>query len=225
MKQTSFFLAVIFISAGLPSCNNPTSEPHNESSEAYETMSTSADTINQHTSGFTTAMHQMMNNMHQLPMTGNVDKDFALMMKSHHQGAVDMSQYEASHGTDESLQKLAATMAEAQKKEIEQMEVRIAALNKAPKNYDPGKTQEGFGKVMSDNMNMMMEMSKMDTSMATDHQFVAMMIPHHQSAVFMSEGFLKYGKDPQLLDMARKMIVDQKKEIAAFENWMNMHKQ
>ena len=225
MKKASFYLVIIFISAGLFSCNNPTSEPGNESSKAYESMSAASDTINQKTTGFTTAMNQMMNDMHQLAMTGNVDKDFALMMRSHHQGAVDMSHFEVSHGEDESLKKLAAKIAEEQELEIKQMEGLIAAMDKAPKNYDPKKKQEGFAKVMSDNMDMMMDMSKMDTSMATDHQFVAMMLPHHQSAVLLSEGFLKYGKNPQLLRMARKMIVDENKEIDAFQSWMSSHKQ
>lgn len=74
-------------------------------------------------------------------------------------------------------------------------------------------------------MRMMSEMSKMDTSMATDNQFVAMMIPHHQSAVFMAEGFLKHGKNSELLEMARNMIVSQKKEIETFETWMDKHKE
>lgn len=224
MKKTLLFSVVIGLGAGLYSCNNPASDPDNESSEVHETMAAAGDTVNQHATGFTTAMHQMMNDMQQIPMTGNVDKDFALMMRSHHQGAVDMSQHQISHGKDESLKKLAVEIAEEQKREIKQLEAFIAALDKAKKNYDPKKQEEGFARVMNENMRMMREMSKMDTNMATDHQFVAMMIPHHQSTVFMAEGFLKHGKDSQLLGMARNMIVSQKKEIEAFESWMDEHK-
>lgn len=36
-----------------------------------------------------------------------------------------------------------------------------------------------------------------------------MMIPHHQSAVYMAEGFIESGKDPQLNAIAKKMIADQ----------------
>ena len=218
-------ISVMIGLGALSSCNNPSSDPKNESSEVHESMAAAGDTVNQHTTGFTTAMHQMMNDMMQLPMTGNVDKDFALMMRSHHQGAVDMSQFEISHGKDDSLKKLAVEIAEEQKREIKQLEVRLEALDKAQKDYDPQKKTEGFAKIMNDSMRMMGEMSKMDTSMATDHQFVAMMIPHHQSAVFMAEGFLKHGKDEQLLGMARKMLVSQKKEIDAFESWMDKHKE
>ena len=219
------FSVFICLGTGLLSCNNPASDPNNESSEVHESMAAAGDTVNQHTTGFTTAMHQMMNDMRQLPMTGNVDKDFALMMRSHHQGAVDMSQFEISNGKDDSLKELAVEISEEQKREIKKLEVLIAALDKAKKNYDPKKKEEGFAKVMNDSMHMMGEMAKMDTNMATDHQFVAMMIPHHQSAVYMAEGFLKHGKNDQLLQMAMKMIASQKKEIDAFESWMDKHKE
>lgn len=188
-------------------------------------MSAAGDTITQHTTGFTTTMHQMMNDMHQMPMSGNVDQDYAMMMKSHHKGAVDMSQFEITNGKDETLKKMARKIAEKQKAEIKELETIIASLNKAPKNYDPEKKETGFAKVMDENMRMMMDMSKMDTSMATDQQFVAMMIPHHQSAVQMAEGFLKHGKDPKLIDMAKKMIVSQNKETDAFKSWMDAHKE
>lgn len=224
MKKTFLFSLVIGLVGGLFSCNNPASDPNNESSEVHESMSAAGDTVNQHTTGFTTAMHQMMNDMHQLPMTGNVDKDFALMMRSHHQGAVDMAQFEISNGNDDSLKKMAVEIAEEQKREIKELEVLIAAMDKAKKNYDPKKKEEGFAKVLNENMRMMMEMSKMDTNMATDHQFVAMMIPHHQSAVFMAEGFLKHGKNSGLLEMAKRMMASQKKEIEVFEDWMDKHK-
>jgi uncharacterized protein (DUF305 family) len=225
MKKALLFSVFICLGTGLLSCNNPASDPNNESSEVHESMAAAGDTVNQHTTGFTTAMHQMMNDMRQLPMTGNVDKDFALMMRSHHQGAVDMSQFEISNGKDDSLKELAVEISEEQKREIKKLEVLIAALDKAKKNYDPKKKEEGFAKVMNDSMHMMGEMAKMDTNMATDHQFVAMMIPHHQSAVYMAEGFLKHGKNDQLLQMAMKMIASQKKEIDAFESWMDKHKE
>lgn len=146
MKKALLYYVVIFIGAGLLSCNNPASDPNNESSEVHESMAAAGDTVNQHSTGFTTAMHQMMNDMLQLPMTGNVDKDFALMMRSHHQGAVDMSQFEISHGKDDSLKKLAVEIAEEQKREIKKLEVLVAALDKAPKNYDPKKKKRASQK-------------------------------------------------------------------------------
>jgi len=56
-----------------------------------------------------------------------------------------------------------------------------------------------------------------------DHDFVAMMIPHHQGAVDMAEAELKYGKDPAMRRLARDIVAAQKKEIAMMRTWLERH--
>jgi len=63
----------------------------------------------------------------------------------------------------------------------------------------------------------MMDMPKMDESASTDKHFVQMMVPHHQGAIMMAEGFVQFGKDPGLIAMAKKIIADQKMEIEQFK--------
>jgi len=46
-----------------------------------------------------------------------------------------------------------------------------------------------------------------------DHDFAAMMIPHHQGAVDMAKAELLYGKDPVLRRLAQEIIVTQEQEI------------
>jgi YVTN family beta-propeller protein len=48
-----------------------------------------------------------------------------------------------------------------------------------------------------------------------DHDFVAMMAPHHQGAIDMSEAELRYGHDELLLRIAQEIVVEQLQEIAA----------
>ena len=67
---------------------------------------------------------------------------------------------------------------------------------------------------------MMESMKKMDKDMMTvpmtgdpDHDFAAMMIPHHQGAVDMAKVELIYGKDPVLRRLAQEIIVTQEQEI------------
>ncbi|MBC6605420.1 DUF305 domain-containing protein [Hymenobacter sp. BT188] len=57
-----------------------------------------------------------------MPMTstGDVDKDFAMMMTVHHQSAVDMAKLEVAQGTDPELKKMAQQMITEQQKEIQQ---------------------------------------------------------------------------------------------------------
>ena len=225
MERLKIYSAVLALATGLSACNNTASESNNESAETHESMSAAGDTITKHATGYSTAMHQMTNDMQQMTMSGNTDLDFAMMMKSHHQGAVDLSQFELTNGKDETLRKMALKISEEQKAEITLLETQIAQLAKVLKDYDPKDKQSGFARVMDESMRRMMDMSKMDTSMSADHQFVAMMIPHHQSAVTMAEGFLKYGKNEMLLGMAKKMILRQKKDINELNNWMDQHKE
>lgn len=67
---------------------------------------------------------------------------------------------------------------------------------------------------------MMQSMAKMDADMQAapmtgdpDHDFSAMMIPHHQGAVDMAKAFLLHGKDPALRRLAEEIIVAQRQEI------------
>lgn len=63
-------------------------------------------------------MDSMAKEMGTMPMTGNVDRDFAMMMRIHHQGAIDMAQAELETGKDPQMRKLAKEIIAAQKKEI-----------------------------------------------------------------------------------------------------------
>jgi uncharacterized protein (DUF305 family) len=47
-----------------------------------------------------------------------------------------------------------------------------------------------------------------------DHDFAAMMMPHHQGAVDMALAELRYGKDERLRRLAEGIIVEQRSEIA-----------
>ena len=68
------------------------------------------------------SMMGMMKNMETMKMTGDADRDFAAMMKMHHQGAIDMSQMELQSGKDPKMRAMAKRIIEAQKKEIKEFE-------------------------------------------------------------------------------------------------------
>lgn len=48
-----------------------------------------------------------------------------------------------------------------------------------------------------------------------DHDFAAMMIPHHQGAIAMAQAELRHGSNEQLRRIAQEIIVEQQQEIAA----------
>jgi uncharacterized protein (DUF305 family) len=70
-------------------------------------------------------------------------------------------------------------------------------------------------------------MERMDRQMASapmngdvDHDFAAMMIPHHQGAIDMAKAELLYGKDPVMRRLAQEILVDQQSEIDAMQLWL-----
>ncbi len=71
--------------------------------------------------GMMASMDKMSKDMAAVPMTGDSDRDFVAMMIPHHQGAIDMAEYELAHGKDPALRALAREIVAAQKKEIAQM--------------------------------------------------------------------------------------------------------
>ena len=70
-------------------------------------------------------------------------------------------------------------------------------------------------------------MQRMDRQMAgapmngdVDHDFAAMMIPHHQGAIDMAKAELLYGRDPVMRRLAQEILVDQQSEIDAMHLWL-----
>ena len=48
-----------------------------------------------------------------------------------------------------------------------------------------------------------------------DHDFVAMMVPHHEGAIDMAEAELRYGQNEQLRRIAQEVVAEELQEIAA----------
>ena len=57
-----------------------------------------------------------------MPMSGDVDKDFAAMMSIHHQMVIDMADVLLESGSNAELKAMAAKMKAAQQEEIKQLE-------------------------------------------------------------------------------------------------------
>ncbi len=76
--------------------------------------------------GSMSAMDRMSRDMAAVPITGDADRDFAGMMIPHHQGAIDMAEYELAHGKDPEMLKLARDVVAAQQREIAGMKAWLA---------------------------------------------------------------------------------------------------
>ena len=73
------------------------------------------------------SMMSGMDGMKTMKLTGNTDMDFAMMMKMHHEQALEMAKAEIAHGKSAELKALSRKIIAAQQKEIAQLDKWMAA--------------------------------------------------------------------------------------------------
>ncbi len=75
------------------------------------------------------SMKAGMDGMQQMQSSGDTDKDFAMMMKMHHQQALDMAEMELAHGKSAELKAMATKIISGQKKEMAQFDRWLVKQN------------------------------------------------------------------------------------------------
>lgn len=68
------------------------------------------------------SMMDSMKDMQSMPMTGDVDRDFAMMMRQHHKSGVEMARHEVEHGKDAKMRAMAKKIMAAQQKEVKEFD-------------------------------------------------------------------------------------------------------
>ncbi len=71
-------------------------------------------------------MKENNDKMTAMSMTGKPDVDFAMMMRVHHQGAIQMAEAELKDGKDAEMKKMAKKIISDQRKEIAQLDKFLA---------------------------------------------------------------------------------------------------
>ena len=72
------------------------------------------------------AMSKMHANMEGMKMSGDMDHDFAMMMRTHHMGAIEMAKVEMARGKDKQIKEMASKMITDQTKEIAKLDKWMA---------------------------------------------------------------------------------------------------
>ena len=106
----------------------------------------------------------------------------------------------------------------------------LAAAPALAQQTDPHAAMTMAPNAASADTGMMESMNKMNQAMSSapmtgnpDHDFVVMMIPHHQGAIDMANDELQHGKDPELRKLAHDIVTAQDKEIALMKRWLAKH--
>jgi hypothetical protein len=86
--------------------------------------------------------------------------------------------------------------------------------NPPPHEATPAGTADpSFHGAMAEAMDRMTKDMAINHTGNPDHDFAAMMIPHHQGAIDMAKVQLQFGRDPILRRLAQAIIVEQQQEI------------
>lgn len=132
------------------------------------------------------------------------DRAFLSEMIVHHQEAVDMAHKAMSEAPDNKVKGWAKTIYDSQEAEISQMKLMLELLggvdHKAAATMHPMDMSAYKGK-------------------GPDSAFVDAMLLHHQNALDMAAEALAQSNNPDVLDLARQIIVDQSAEMRMFKAW------
>jgi uncharacterized protein (DUF305 family) len=81
-----------------------------------------------------------------------------------------------------------------------------------------------FAQLMDEAMTLMdQDMRRAPMNGQSEHDFIAMMMPHHQGAVNMAKAMLLYTKDPEIRNLALGIITEQQNEIHIMQSWLEHH--
>ena len=136
------------------------------------------------------------------------DIAFLSQMIPHHQGALKMARDARPTLKDAHVKEHAQQIITDQTKEIREM----GALLK--NDYKTQPVAAHMNRMKADMKGMMAMKPK------GDHEFLEMMIPHHQGAIDMSRLALKNSSSPKIKALANRIIKEQAAEIADFRKML-----
>ena len=140
------------------------------------------------------------------------DLQFIDMMHHHHMNGIAMARHEEQHGQVSEVKALAAQIQAGQEKDQKQLEaIRKRLYGDRPMVMN--------AQIAGMSMKAMQAKSQADmkklkvASQQTDPVFVAVMIPHHQDAIKMSQDGVKRLADGELKTLAQQMLATQTEEL------------
>ncbi len=153
------------------------------------------------------SMDQMSDGM--MSTTTLDEQSFLEQMVPHHESAIEMATLALEKGQRPQVRQLAQEIIDAQNAEIAQM-----------RRWH----QEWYGtelQASEEGHHASMDMSALEeaTGEEFDRQFLAMMIPHHASAITMAEAVMMDAPRSEVEDLAVGIIAAQAAEIGEMQQW------
>jgi uncharacterized protein (DUF305 family) len=142
------------------------------------------------------------------------DVTFTQMMVPHHEQALEMAQLASSRASSADVKALAANIEAAQQPEIDKMNGWLNAWGaESMSGMDHGSMDMGQGMMSQADMDKL----KAKSGTAFDHDFLSMMMQHHDGAIAMARTELADGRNANALALAASIQVTQQAEISQMQ--------
>ena len=155
---------------------------------------------------------RMSNMSRKIVMPGGKYSDAAFVdsMILHHEGAIEMAEIAVKNADHEEIRHLSHNIISSQQAEIRDLKgIR--------------KDLDGHAMKMSDEdmsmMGMMEDPRQLADARPYDKAFIDHMIPHHESAIAMSQVALEKSKNPSIKEIAGNIVTAQRREIQEMKQW------
>ena len=164
----------------------------------------------------------------QKPMTAahgqhiNSDSDYVNMMLMHHKHGIEMARAVIDRGESEEVKGLARKIMDGQQrdsKELENLKQKLAggtggAEGTSGRDSHAPQMSHDSGAMNRQMMDEQAEKLRSASGAEADKLFVDLMTRHHQQAIAMTNAAMPKLKEPDVRQLAAKMVETQKKEVA-----------
>ncbi|MBO0360426.1 DUF305 domain-containing protein [Hymenobacter sp. BT186] len=192
------------------------------------------------------ALHTMAEHSKALPPGTNLDLYFAQLMRENHRAAVSMSALELQQGHDPELLRIAQDIYHAHQQLVWGLDSAIERIQAQPPTYHDHTTQSerlsrlleaataglhpaahrNIAKVEAgpDSLNHHHTPKQEDGGTGSiDHDYAALLVPHHQNSITLARAELELGRDEPLQRAAYFILRDQQREIEQVQVWLTQH--
>jgi len=173
---------LIAVSLFLVSCGgNDGNRNDNDSDSSHMGMQGDSGFHKKHVGDLHNAMTMMAKDIKGQQFSGDADYDFALLMKRHHQGSLDMAKCLIDNGENAEMKALATKIRDRQLHDIQEFDLIIQDKTNAKGN-------SGFSKKA---VSMLSPMHEDHAGETLENAYAVLMINHHREAVRIAEAYLK----------------------------------
>jgi uncharacterized protein (DUF305 family) len=141
------------------------------------------------------------------------DERFIDAMVPHHEGAVEMARIAVENAEHREIERLAEHIISNQEAEIDELE----SIKREEYGTSKVPTHMSMGQMKG--MGVMTNPQSLADKNPFDKAFIDNMIPHHQSAIEMSQVALEKTDNPQIKNLATGIVSAQQREISQMEQW------